>query len=299
MSTTPGETDALVSELGRNEGVVSIHVNRGASVKAEGDVVTLLVTNAHLFEVMRAIERIVPPHPSSFTLSEPAAAYSRAEQARLDNDIVESIWEESETLLQKTSRISHNFILLMIFAGSLAAIGLATNTLHLVIAAMLVVPGFQPIVNIPLGLVLGKPPWIRRGVVSTLWGYGVFTLAAVLMFHALLLAGTTTRDAFPGQPLVSYWTTFSATSVLVPLIAAAAGIVIIPTHRSVLTAGVMVALALVPGAAIFGICLANGQYDLALRGLEQWGINVGSVLVTGVLIFWLKMVLVHKRSSWH
>lgn len=106
-------------------------------------------------------------------------------------------------------------------------------------------------------------------------------------------------DSFIGKPLVAYWTSFSVSSIVVPLVAAVAGVIVILTDQPVLTSGVMVALALIPGAAITGACLVGGQWEYALRGFGQWSYNALSVGVVGLLVFGLKRILVHKRSSWY
>lgn len=298
LSVKPEDTDVLVSGLNGNEGVTSVQVHRHVFDQTGEDLVVAQVANSHMFEVMRLIEQTAG-RPSSLTVSQPDAVHSESSQVVLNADIVESIWEETELTLQRTSNTDFNFIALMVLAGIVASVGLSTGALHLVIAAMLLIPGFQPIANIPLGIVLRNRRLVRLGLVSTLTGYSIFTAAAALGFHLIRLAADTSIQAFHSMPMVQYWTSFSWSSVLVTVVAAAAGIVIIPTHRSVLTAGVMVALSLVPGAAIFGISLSTGYWESAVRGLLQWTINFASVVATGMLIFWLKNVLVHKRKPWH
>lgn len=295
----PEQSDAFVSSLKGTEGVLSIQVYSRASVQPEADVLVANVLNRDLFEVMRVLERATGDRPLSLTMTSPAAAYSRTSEENLFADTIESVWEESEQMLQQTGHLSANFLLLMAFSGILAAIGLATGVLHMVLAAMLVVPGFQPIAAIPLGLVLRSRLMLRMGIRSTLFGYAVFAAAAAITFHALRLLGESSVQSFLEKPMVRYWASFSLSALLVSLTAAAAGVTIIPTHRTVLTAGVMVALALVPGASIFAICLTCGQWEYAFRGLAQWTMDAASIVVMGVLIFWLKKILLHKRGSWY
>lgn len=298
LSVKPERTDDLVAGLDEDEGVSSVQVHRKAFPKTGEDLVVAQVANSGMPGVLRLIEQIVG-RPSSLTISQPDAVHSESRQSMLDADIVESVWEETELTLQRDSNMDFNHISLMVLSGIVAAVGLSTGALHLVIAAMLLMPGFQPIVNMPLGMVLRNRRLIRLGLVSTFVGYAIFTASALLGFHLVRLAGDTSIQAFHTMPMVQYWTSFSWSSVLVTVVAAAAGIVIVSTHRSVLTAGVMVALSLVPSAAIFGISLSSGGGEFALRGLLQWTINLASVIGMGVIVFWLKNALVHKRGAWH
>lgn len=299
MSVSQEQRETLAARLGQTEGVVSIQVYPGASVKPPADVMVLLVANSHLPEVMRLLEGEDGRKPASLTITEPDAAFSASQQHELDIDVMETAWEESALFLQRSSQVTHNFLLLMAFSGVMAAAGLSTGVLHLVVAAMLVIPGFAPLLDIPFGLVLGNRHMIRLGLRSTAIGYAVFALSAAAAFHVLRLTGQTSVSAFLGMPMVQYWTSFSLSGALVSLAAAAAGATIVPTHRSVLTAGVMVALALVPGAAIFGIGLSVGLWETAVRGGLHWLRELATILAAGLVLFSAKNRLIHRRTSWY
>ncbi|MHB0912686.1 MAG: DUF389 domain-containing protein [Armatimonadota bacterium] len=296
VTVNPDRTRDLVARLEGKEHVLSVQVFAGASAKPAGDVLHLTVTDERLPEIMRELRE---GEPESLTLSRPAATFSKSSQALVNNDRSESVWEEAESSIRKVSLITDNYLMLMVISGFLATVGLATGALHIVVAAMLIAPGFEPITNLPFGLVLRRGGLVRFGAKSTLAGYGAFIAASGITFYILQALGRTNPQLFVGQPLVEYWTSFSASSFLVPIVASVAGIVVILMDQPVLTAGVMVALALIPGAAITGACLAAGQWEFALRGLGQWAYNLAAVAVIGLAVLWLKYVLVHKRDSWY
>ncbi len=275
-----------------------MQVFRGASLKPGGDIVSALISNSELFSVMRMLEAGGSPRVGSMRLDEPSAVYNRDGQQALQVEAVESIWEESELFIQKTSRIDSNFILLSLFSGLLSATGLAADQVYLVIAALLLVPGFEPIANIPLGVVLRSARLIKLGLKSSMAGYALVAASSIAAYYALLAGGMIHPPPFEEHPLVEKYITFNAAAAIAAVIGAAAGITVIPTHRSVLTAGAMVALALVPGASIFGIGMAIGHWDLALRGLGQWAMCYAAVIVTGLIIFALKNLFIHKRGAW-
>lgn len=75
-----------------------------------------------------------------------------------------------------------------------------------------------------------------------------------------------------------------------------AGALVVATNRSVLTIGVMIALSLVPTAAITGMALVTGDWALSGRGLLRWLIEVGSVALFSTLVFIWKRVQVQQRK---
>jgi uncharacterized membrane protein len=76
---------------------------------------------------------------------------------------------------------------------------------------------------------------------------------------------------------------------------AVAGILMILAYRSAQLAGPLIALALIPAAAMLGVALVTARADLMLEALERVGVDVLLVIGWGVVIVLLKQVLVHRR----
>jgi uncharacterized membrane protein len=66
---------------------------------------------------------------------------------------------------------------------------------------------------------------------------------------------------------------------------------------SVLTTGVMIALALIPSLAIFGMAAALGEGGLAARAFARWALDAAIVIVFGGGVFWLKARFFHRTRS--
>jgi uncharacterized membrane protein len=81
----------------------------------------------------------------------------------------------------------------------------------------------------------------------------------------------------------------------VSLFAGLAGVILVTVNRSLLTAGVMVALALVPSASLVGIGLATGDIGLAAEGALRWISDVALVALTAAAILYWKLRVVHRR----
>lgn len=300
--TLPSDaTNRLLDDIRSLEGIISIRVDRGVSVQPPGDVITIVVINRSLPTFLRVLDEygIGQTPQSSFTTSNPLSVTSTSFASAISNDVSEATWEEMESVISKESNMSMNGLIIMMISGVIAAIGLSTNALHLVIGAMLIAPGFEPILRISFGKVTGSSTW-RRGLVHTGQGYGAMFLGAILTSFVLQILHTSPLGGeisyLPTGVLVGYWTTITTTSVIVSAVASIAGAVLVASNRSVLTAGVMVALALVPAMTITGIALAEGDMGLVGRGFLRWCIDAGLIAGAGLLVFGWKQSHVHKRQ---
>jgi uncharacterized membrane protein len=285
-----GETAALVEQLRQMDGVLGIDLLRGAALKPPGDILRLQITNRTYPDLMRlfAQEGIGTRDGTSLSASEPVSVVSLSARAAIANDSSEASWEEMEQVIGKNSNMTLSALLVMGIAGVMATVGIATNALHLVLAAMLIAPGFQPIVRVMLGVCAQSPAW-RRGIRDILLGYGCMILAAAVTSWILILLGKSPvggeSSYLPPYVLISYWSNITPMSELVSLVASVGGALLIASNRAVLTAGVMVGLALVPGATLIGIGIGTGLPDLAFTGLQRWLLELANVLVGSLLVF--------------
>ncbi len=132
---------------------------------------------------------------------------------------------------------------------------------------MVIAPGFEPLVRISLGLINQSRSW-RDGLWDTLRAYAAMGAGAALaaglikVFEgAVLNAGM--GSYLPPGSLITYWSTTSWSGVAVAVVAGAGGALLVTLNRAVLTAGVMIALALVPSWSLAVAALVAGDVGLA------------------------------------
>jgi hypothetical protein len=292
-------TAELIARLRQMDDVLSIQLHRQASVKDVGDVLVVTVTNRMVPRVMDILGEEYALRPTSLTISEPDAFYSKSAQSRVIYDDIESPWEESHEFLRRTSQLNLNFLLLMVLSGGLITAGLSLANLPLIIGALLIVPAFEPFIYVGWGIALRNRRVLRDGIRSLLIGYLVLAIAAALAFLLLRQSAQASLARILAFPLTSYWISFGLPTVVVPVLAAAAGAIVVATHRSVLTSGITIILALVPTAALIGIGLLTAQWELALRALAKWAIEASITVLVGAMVFALKnRFWFHRRMSW-
>jgi hypothetical protein len=295
------QTDELIPEIKQLKGMIGLRLQRNASIHPPGDVITVEITNRAVNRLLRLLEQhgVGRGSSSSITTSEPFSLISASAAEDIEQDTNDVPWEEMKTLIANDANMNVNVMIAMFIAGVFAAIGIATNALHIVMGGMIIAPGFEPIVQISLGAVARNQVW-RSGLINTAKGYAAVIAGAAiagLVLQALgipLLEGKSSY--LPAGVLFSYWTNITASSIIVSALAGIAGALLIASRREVLTSGVMIALALIPAATVASLGLITGRLDIVGKGLLRWAIEVGLIIASSALVFiWKRRDMQHRK----
>ena len=298
ISCPSDRTDDLVERLGDLDGAVGLSLQRGTSLQPPGDVVTVKVTNPAADDVLDEVARLLEGRDDfSITTSEPDYMISAPDLEVLDRETNEVSWESVASTFRKESNLEFNFILLMALSGTIASGGLWSDRLQIVIGAMVIAPGFMPLLRLPFGLLMGPRSMTTRGLAALLAGYSALALSAAATFWVLQAVDPASSTDLTSREWIRYWSSLSPSSAVVALCAGAAGAVVVTAGRSVLTAGVMIALALVPTMTITGMALAAADFALATEAAGRWLVDAVSVIVAGGLVFIAKQALIHNRRG--
>jgi Domain of unknown function (DUF389) len=232
------KTDEVLGRLRRLDGVVGIALQRGASLEPAGDVLTVRVTNAGLEAAFRILDECDVAANGAVATSEPHCLLVPGRQNAIESESNETIWEEVASLLRRDSNLSSNYLGLMMLAGAIAGAGLWTDTLHIVVGAMLLAPGFEPLARIPFAFIGGPLSAARRGLASVAVGYAVLALGAALAALLLQAVGSSASSDLGAREWVRYWSSIQPSGIVVALFAGAAGALVLISRRTVFAAGV-------------------------------------------------------------
>lgn len=116
---------------------------------------------------------------------------------------------------------------------------------------------------------------------------------------AFRLAGYTQLGAAssylgPHAP-ISYWAGRSASGLTMDLIGGVAAAVFVSTGRSILAAGVMIGLSLIPSAASIGMGIGGLDFGLVETSAVNWVIKAALVLLGSVVVFEWKRRSLQRR----
>jgi uncharacterized membrane protein len=187
----------------------------------------------------------------------------------------------------------------MAAGGAVAATGFLstppTQTIAFV-SASVIAPGFEPLAKVPLGIVLGRWQTVLRGLRSAVIGYLLIALAAALAYLVLEATGAATLENFLDNKEIDKLANPISLDILVSAAAVMAGVTMVASRRFALLAGPLMALALIPSAAMAGMAAVVGDGDLVVQGLERLGIDVALIFLLGIMVAGLKQLLVHRRK---
>jgi hypothetical protein len=203
-----------------------------------------------------------------------------------------------ETGLRHQGRVTPNYVALMALGGIIAAVGLASEPVPQAIAFIasgIISPGFEPLAKIPLGIVLGRWNVVGRGLFSAVVGYAVLILASAVTMYILLASHSVEVAELVGNPEVKNLASPKLKEMLVSGAASVAGMVMIAAYRRSVIAGPLVALVIIPAAALMGAGLAARRPELLFEGLERLALDVLLIVAAGLLVFFVKQLFVHRR----
>lgn len=202
---------------------------------------------------------------------------------------------ETYSRLLEEGRATPYYATLMVIAGLLAAVAMLTNSIPVLIGAMVIAPALAPLALAALAVVLGRMSVAARAFGVAIGGIALATVAAVLCTWMLDVAGIISQEeSLVNRELLEERVRPGWYSAIAALAAGIAGMLAILKNKSDTLVGTVAAVALVPAAAAAGIALKAGDPERALGGLALVSLNVVLIFAMGVLVL---LVLGRGRRS--
>ncbi len=173
------------------------------------------------------------------------------------------------------------FLVLAISGAIVVWIAFYTNSIFLLLAAMLIAPFAEPAMNVAVSTATGDKTLFFRNLQR--YGAAIVITSAVTALLAFLL-----QESFMTELMVSI-SRVNGIAFLLPLVAGVAGALnVVQSQRTSLVtgsaAGVLIAASLAPPAGLIGMALSMGNWNTALSAvflliLQLVGINLSGSLV--------------------
>lgn len=297
VSVPPAKAEEIIQRIQGMDGVVGLVRQRDVSLDPPGDIVTIQTSNDAVRPVVNILKDLDAHNAGSILTSAPNSIISPQHQTLLNQESNETIWDEMAFLLRLDTNPGFNFLALMALAGAIAAVGLWTDTLHLIVGLMVIAPAFEPLLRIPFGLITRSSDHVRRGFRAAVFGYLMLTFGALLTTLILRMLNPAEASGFTNNNWVEYWSTLTSTGILVSVFGGIAGAIVVGGQRSVLTTGVMITLALVPSLTLVGMAISLGEMTLVGQAFIRWIVDVAIVVVCSGLVLGGKQLLLHRGRA--
>jgi len=185
--------------------------------------------------------------------------------------------EEVYASIADGAKLHRNYLVLVILAAIVAAVGLSHDNTAAVIGAMVVAPLLGPNMAIALGLVLGDLPLVRRALVTAGAGFTLTLVFAMLL--GFLIGVDPTTPELASRTQVGIW------DLVLALAAGCAGALAFTTGAPTYLTGVMVAVALLPPTVASGMLVSAGAFEGAGSALLLALGNITAVTLAAILTF--------------
>ena len=182
------------------------------------------------------------------------------------------------TNLREESRISQNFMVLLILATMIATFGLFINSSSIIIGAMLLAPLMQPIVSLSMGVLrqdealqMNGTKTIAIGVLVVLFTAGIIALFTPIEQLTLEMAGRLSPTIL---------------DLLVAIVSGAAAAYAKSNEKIIGSlAGVAISVALVPPIAVAGIGLGWGDWNMFYTSFLLFITNLVGIVFAAAFMF--------------
>jgi uncharacterized hydrophobic protein (TIGR00271 family) len=270
--------------------VVHLHA---ASRKPEGDVILCDVAREDASVILSDLKELDIPRLGSIAIENIDTAISDAAVAAekaapgLPSDAV--VWEEVEARTSEQTELSFSFVLFMIAAMQIAAVGLILDQPILIVGAMVVGPEFGPLAAVSVALVNKQAPLARRSLLALAVGFPTGMVVALLT--TLVFIGV---DVFPEDfreaqhPFTEFISDPDFLSFFVAFVAGSAGVLSLTSAKSGALVGVLISVTTIPAASNVGVAAAYGQWSDAGGAALQLAINLAGIIASGVLTLFVQ-----------
>lgn len=295
------ESSEAVRELLLAEpGATHLTVLPGAALKPPGDVIEAALTRECADQVLDRLSGLGVTRSGGVSLETLDTVLSDAAEAAeeaVPGDPADAvIWDELIMRTGEDSRLTVSFLAFLTIACLLAAIGAITDSPVTVVGAMVLGPEFGPLAALAVGLVVRRWDLAKRAGLALLVGFPVAMAITVLAWVLFHLVGFLDGLSIDRLPDVDFIYTVGPFSLIIAVLAGAAGMLSLTSAKSSALVGVFISVTTVPAAAFATVAAVEGRWDRAVSSVVQLLVNLVGIVLAAVLVLWISRVLGRRQQ---
>lgn len=291
--------DRVLAMLADHPSVTNLVRLAGAARKPHGDVLLCDVAREDASVILAELRRLRVDEVGSIAVEaiqvSLSAAADHAEEVAVGSPGDAVVWEEVETQTASSAELTLGLVLLMVLATVIAAAGILTDSVVLIIGAMVVGPEFGPLAGVCVAIIERRSDLALRSVQALLVGFPVAIAGAFVVVEGLRAAGLTpdtlerTQTMFISHP--------DAYTVLVALLAGLAGMLSLTTAKSGALIGVLISVTTIPAAANIAVAAAYRDWTELGGASLQLGLNLACIVLAGIATLAIQRFAFYRRVS--
>jgi uncharacterized hydrophobic protein (TIGR00271 family) len=266
-------------------------VQPGVAIRPAGDVVEADITREAVDDVLGQLCELGVDRSGGVTLEQLDTTLSdaadAAEEAAPGDPQDAVIWDEVVARTGEDSRLSVSYQAFLTIACLLAAIGAITDSPVTVVGAMVLGPEFGPLAAVAVGLVLRRTDLVRRGAFALAAGFPLAMAVTALGSLVLDASGLLSTAQLADLSQVAFIYEVGPFSLIVALLAGAAGMLALTSAKSASLVGVFISVTTVPAAAFASVALVEGRYVQAMQSGLQLAVNLVGIVIAATVVLLL------------
>ncbi|HEX2234389.1 MAG TPA: DUF389 domain-containing protein [Thermoleophilaceae bacterium] len=285
------------------DSVVNVVYLRGAARKPNGDVILCDVAREDASVIIGDLKELDIPAQGSIAIEELDSAISdafeEAEKAApgLPSDAV--VWEEVEARTSEQTELSVSFVAFMVLSMQIAAVGLVLDQPILIVGAMVVGPEFGPLAGISVAIVHLRAKLAWRSLAALAVGFPVGIAGALVTTLFLDAVGAFPGDLSEDRPLTEFVSSPDILSLVVAVVAGAAGVLSLTSAKSGALIGVLISVTTIPAASNIGVAAAYGEWGDAGGAAGQLTLNLAGIVASGLVTLYIQRRFYVMRRRKH
>ncbi len=299
----PGPVSQAVERyLVEDPRATNVTIASGAGRDPVGDLVLCDVAREAASEILNDLRDLgLDDDHAGITIQSVDAAPSRgarrAEQAAPGSPEDGIVWDVVLSRAEDESTSSWSFYAFLLVATTIASVAVVTDSAVLVVGAMVVGPEFGPVAALAVGLALRRTHLVRRALTLLTVGFAFAVVAtAALALVTRGLGWVTAEDLLAPRPLTAFIWRPDHWSVVVALLAGAAGVLSMTAGRSNALVGVFISVTTVPAAGNLALAVALWVPQEISGSAAQLGINLLGMTVSGTAVLAVQRLLTSPRG---
>ena len=282
----------ILDVLRDEPGVGNLLLFPGAALEPPGDQITADIARESVNTVIRRLKRLDVQHQGAITLQALDTILStraHAAEESAEGDAADALlWDELIARTREDSTLTVTFQLFLVLACLLAAIGVATDSAVTVVGAMVVGPEFGPLAALAVAAVQRRARLARQAALALIVGFPVAMAVTGVVTLAAEAAGWISVDNVTHLHQVDFIYRVGPASLLVALLAGAAGMLSLISSKSGALIGVFISVTTVPAAGFAVVAAVLGDWAMAGRSALQLLVNLVGIVVGGLVVLTMR-----------
>ncbi|MFC4403137.1 TIGR00341 family protein [Gracilibacillus xinjiangensis] len=259
------------SKISDNEQLVKIIIDK----RNTEEILDFLEVNDEKTQEIRAILYNISTYLPRLTTGE---ADDKKTEEEKQKEITRASRHELYNVVQSSSRTSPTFIWLLILSAIVATAGIVKDSAAIVIGAMVIAPLIGPFTALSFSAILGDYKLMKRSVLTCI--SGLIIPIGIAMIFGLLFPLPINSHEFLAR------TNIELMDIVVAIAAGTAGAMSFAKRVSETLVGVMVSVALLPPAVVFGMMIGAMEFHEAITPLLLLLVNINAILLSAIIVFW-------------